>query len=110
MTLQFEKAEGSCHGSTVSPRLMSLSIDADKNNDLKSWLDQNSDVVDIEKQNSQIPVKTAEGNTAISSDPMASRICRGQPLNVFARKDPCTNRKDRRVSDRGARSQSRSKS
>ena len=89
---------------------MSLSIDADKNSDIKSWLDQYSDVVDIQKQNSQIVVKTAEANTVISSDPVASGICKGQPLKVIARKDPSTNRKDRRVSDRGDRSQSRSKS
>ena len=50
LKLQFEEAEGSCNGSTVSPSLMSLSIDADKNSDIKSWLDQNSDVVDIQKQ------------------------------------------------------------
>ena len=50
MKLQIEEAEGSCHGSTVSPSLMSLSIDADKNSDNKSWLDQNSDVVDIQSK------------------------------------------------------------
>ena len=110
MKLQIEEAEGSCNGSTVSPSLMSLSIDAVKNSDIKSWLDQNSHVVDIQKQNSQMAVKTAGGNTVISSDPVASGICRGQPPKVIARKDPSTNRKDRRVSGRGDRSQSRSKS
>ena len=110
MKLQIEEAEGSCNGSTVSPSLMSLSIDAVKKSDIKSWLDQNSHVVDIQKQNSQMAVKTAGGNTVISSDPVASGICRGQPPKVIARKDPSTNRKDRRVSGRGDRSQSRSKS
>ena len=47
MKLQIEEAEGSCNGSTVSPSLMSISIYADKNSDIKSWLDQNSEVVDI---------------------------------------------------------------
>ena len=110
MKLQIEEAEGSCNGSTVSPSLMSISIDADKNSDIKSWLDQNSDVVDIQKQNLQNVVQTAKGNTVISSDPVASRTCRGKPLKVIERKDPSTNRKGGRVSDRGDRSQSRSKS
>ena len=34
-------AQGSCHGSTVSPRVMSLSFDDDENSYIKSWLDQN---------------------------------------------------------------------
>ena len=110
MKLQIEEAEGSCNGSTVSPSLMSISIDADKNSDIKSWLDQNSDVVDIQKQNLQNVVQTAKGNTVISSDPVASRTCRGKPLKVIEQKDPSTNRKGGRVSDRGDGSQSRSKS
>ena len=89
---------------------MSISIDADKNSDIKSWLDQNSDVVDIPKPNSQNVVQTAKGNTVISNDPVASRISRGQPSNVNEHKDPSTDRKGGRVSDRGDRSQSRSKS
>ena len=76
MKLQIEESEGSCNGSTVSPSLMPISIDADKNSDIKSWLDQNSDVVDIQKQNSQNVVQTAKGNTVISNDQAASRICR----------------------------------
>ena len=63
LKLQIEEAEGSCNGSTVSPSIMSISIDADKNSDIKSWLDQNSDVVDIQKQNSQNVVQTAKGNS-----------------------------------------------
>ena len=109
MKLQIE-AEGSCHGSTVSPSLMSLSIDADKNSDIKSWLDQNSDVPDIQKRKSSNPVITRKTITAITSDPVASRICRGRPLKVIERKDPSTERKGRKVSDRGDRSQSRSNS
>ena len=110
MKLQIEEAEGSCNGSTVCPRLMSISNDADKNSDIKSWLDQNSDVVDIPKPNSQNVVQTAKGDTVISNDPVASRICRGQPSKINERKDPSTNRKGGRVSDRGDRSQSRSES
>ena len=60
MKLQIEEAEGSCNGSTVSPSLMSIKIDADKNSDIKSWLDQNSDVVDIQKQNPQNVGQTAK--------------------------------------------------
>ena len=107
MKLQIEEAEGSCH---VSPSLMSFSIDADKNSDIKSWLDQNSDVPDIQKRKSSNPVITRKTITAITSDPVASRICRGRPLKVIERKDPSTERKGRKVSDRGDRSQSRSKS
>ena len=110
MKLQVEEAEGSCNGSTASPSLMSLSIDADKNSDIKSWLDQNSDVVDIPKPKSQNFVQIAKGNTVISNDPVASRIFRGQPSKVNERKHPSTDRKGGRVSDRGDRSQSRSKS
>ena len=55
-------------------------------------------------------MQTAKGNTVISNDPVASRICRGQPSKVIERKDPSTDRKGGRVSDRGERSHSRSKS
>ena len=44
LKLQIEEAEGPCNGSTVSPSLMSLSIDADKNSDIKSFLEQNSEL------------------------------------------------------------------
>ena len=40
-SFQIEVAQGSCHGSTVSPRVMSLSFDDDENSYIKSWLDQN---------------------------------------------------------------------
>ena len=110
MKLQIEEAECSCNRSTVSSSLMSISIDADTNSDIKSWFDQNSDVVDIPKPNSQNVVQTAKENTVISNNPMASKICRGQPSKVNERKDPSTDRKGGRVSDRGDRSQSRSKS
>ena len=110
MKLQIGEAEGSCIGSTVNSSLMSISIDADKNSDIKSWLDQNSDVVDIQNKNSQNVVQTAKGNTVISNDQLASRICRGQPSKVIERKDPYTDRKGRRINDRGDRSQNRSKS
>ena len=53
MKLQIEEAEGSGHGSTISPSLMSLSIDEDKHSSVKNWLDQNSDVMDPQKQKSQ---------------------------------------------------------
>ena len=51
--LQIEEADGSCLGSTVCPGLMSLSIDEDKDSSVKSWLNQNSDVTDVQKQKSQ---------------------------------------------------------
>ena len=66
--------------------------------------------MDIQTQNSQIVVKTAGANTVISTDPVASGSCRGHSLKVIARRDPSANCKDRRVSDRGDRNQSRSKS
>ena len=55
-------------------------------------------------------VQTAKGETLISSDLVASRICRGPTLKVIERKDPSTNRKGGRISDRGDKSPSRSKS
>ena len=82
--LQIEEAKGSRNESTASPSLMSISSDADKNSDIKSWLDQNSNVVDIPKQNSQKVVQTAKLNTVISNDPVASRNCRGQPLKKLS--------------------------
>ena len=72
---------------------MSISVDADKNSDIKSWLDQNSEVVDIQKQNSQNVVQTAKRNTVISNEPVASRICRGQRSKVIQRKDPLSTAK-----------------
>ena len=78
MRLQIKEAEGFCHGSTVSPSLMSLSTDEDKNSYVKIWLDQNSIVMDIQKQNSPNDVKTAKGNSVFSGNPAASRR-RGQP-------------------------------
>ena len=50
--LQIE-VEGSCLGSTVSRSLLSLSIDEDKNSSIKNWMNQNSDVNDIQKQKPQ---------------------------------------------------------
>ena len=70
MKLQIEEAEGSGHESTTSPSLMSLSIDEDEQRSLENWLDQNSDVMDPQKQKSQ-NVENAEkakisNNAAIS--------------------------------------------
>ena len=93
MKLQIGEAEDSRNGSTVSPSLMSISVDADKNSNIKNWLEQKSDVVNIQKQNSQNVVQTAKGNTVISNDPVASRICRGQPSKVIERKDTSPQRR-----------------
>ena len=46
--LQIEEAEGSCHGSTISSRMMSLSIHEDKDSNIKNCLDQNGDVMDLQ--------------------------------------------------------------
>ena len=109
MKLQIEEAEGSCHGSPISPSLMSLSIDEDKGSSIKNWLDQNSGVMDFQKQKPQNVENPEKGNSAISSNAIASR-CRGQLLKVIERKDPSAECKAGRLSDRGDRSQSRSKS
>ena len=44
MKLQFEEAENSRPGSTVSPNLMSLYIDGDKDSSIENWLNQNNDI------------------------------------------------------------------
>ena len=51
MKLQTQEAESSRAGSAISPSLMSLAIDEDKNSDIKSWLDENSVVLNIQNQN-----------------------------------------------------------
>ena len=107
MKLQIEEAKGSC--SAISLSLMSLSILEDKNSDIKSWLDENSVVMNVQNQTSQNVVKTEKRDTAISSDAVASRNG-GKPLKKVERKDRSTERKDRRISDRGDGSQSGSKS
>ena len=38
MNVQIEEAEGSCHGSTISPSPMSLSIKENKHNDIMSYI------------------------------------------------------------------------
>ena len=53
MKLQIDEAESSCLGSTVTPSLMSLSINDDKDSSIINWLNQNSDVKDIQKKKSQ---------------------------------------------------------
>ena len=63
MKLQIEEAEGS--RSAISPSLMSLSFDEDKNSDIKSWSDENSVVMNIQNQTSQNVVKT-EKKTLLS--------------------------------------------
>ena len=108
MKLQIEEAEVSCHGSTISHSLMSLSIDEDKGSSIKNWLDQNSGVMDFQNRKSQNVENAEKGKPAISSNAIASR-CRGQPLKVIERKDASAERKTGRLSDRGDRSQSRSK-
>ena len=40
MRLQIEEAEGSFRASSICPSLMSLTLEEDKNSDIKSWLDQ----------------------------------------------------------------------
>ena len=60
LKLQIGEAERSCYGSTVSLSLMPLPIDEKRTSDIKSWLDQTSDVMAIQKQNSQTVVKTAK--------------------------------------------------
>ena len=51
MQLQIEEAEGSICASSICPSLMSLSLEEDKNSDIKSWLDQG--VEDFDKCFSQ---------------------------------------------------------
>ena len=88
---------------------MSLSIDEDKKSGIKNWFNQNSDLTDVSKQKTQNGVITGKGETAITSDAVASRN-RGQPLKVFEKKYHSTKRKSRRLNDRGDRSQNLSKS
>ena len=40
LRLQIEEAEGSIRASSICPSLMSLTLEEDKNSDIKSWLDQ----------------------------------------------------------------------
>ena len=40
LRLQMEEAEGSIRASSICPSLMSLTLEEDKNSDIKSWLDQ----------------------------------------------------------------------
>ena len=47
MQLQIEEAEGSIRASSICPSLMSLTLEEDKNSDIKSWLDQG--VEDLDK-------------------------------------------------------------
>ena len=86
MKLQIGEAEGSFLGSTVCPCLMSLTNDKDTDSSIKNWLNQNSDVTDIQEEKSQVGVITGNGETAITSDAMASRS-RGQPLIVLEKKE-----------------------
>ena len=65
--------------------------------------------MEFQKKKSQNVENAEKGKSAISSNAIASR-CRGQPLKVIERKDPSAERKAGRLSDRGDRSQSRSKS
>ena len=67
MKLQIEEAEGSCHESTISPSLVSLSIDEEKNSTIKTWLDPSSDVADFQKQKSKNVEDAGNRKTAISS-------------------------------------------
>ena len=51
MRLQIKEAEGSIRASSICPSLMSLTLEEDKNSDIKSWLDQG--VEDLDKCFSQ---------------------------------------------------------
>ena len=51
LRLQIEEAEGSIRASSICPSLMSLTLEEDKNSDIKSWLDQG--VEDLDKCFSQ---------------------------------------------------------
>ena len=62
--LQLEEAGGSIRGSSISASLISLSIKEDKNSDIKSWLEQSSDVMD-----SQVEISR---KVAASAKPKAS--------------------------------------
>ena len=46
MRLQIEEAEGSFRASSICPSLMSLTLEEDKNSDIKSWLDQGVEGLD----------------------------------------------------------------
>ena len=73
MKLRIEEAEGSGHGSTVSPSLLFLKIDEDKHSSVKNWLDQNSDFMDLEKQNLQNIENAEKRKSAIFSNATVSR-------------------------------------
>ena len=47
LRLQLEEAEGSIRASSICPSLMSLTLEEDKNSDIKSWLDQGVEDFDI---------------------------------------------------------------
>ena len=69
MKLQPKEAEGSCHGSTVSPSLISKLIDEDKNSVFKSWLSQNSDIEELLNKGKRVKILAS-----VDSEPSLSWI------------------------------------
>ena len=68
LRLQIEGAEGSIRASSICPSLMSLTLEEDKNSDIKSWLDQG--VEDFDTCFSQPKESSREvGNKGESSKP-----------------------------------------
>ena len=71
---------------------MSFSIGEDEKIDIKIRLEQNSVVLDIQKQKRWKLKKTGNGKIVKLSKAVASRI-RGEPLNVNEKKDTSTKHK-----------------
>ena len=65
MQLQIEEAEGSIRASSICPSLMSLTLEEDKNSDIKSWLDQG--VEDLDKCFSQPKESSREVENKVES-------------------------------------------
>ena len=76
MQLQIEEAEGSIRASSICPSLMSLTLEEDKNSDIKSWLDQG--VEDVDKCFSQPKESSREVEYKGES---------GKPLQTFDHKN-----------------------
>ena len=102
LRLQIEEAEGSVRASSICPSLMSLTLEEDKNSDIKSWLNQG--VEDFDKCFSQPkessrevenrgesskPPQTFDHKNELKAEVQVSHT-REKSLEIFFRKQtPC---------------------
>ena len=94
--LQIEEAEGSIRASSICPSLMSLTLEEDKNSDIRSWLersDENNEKGFSQPKESSREVEIKRGSRRLPQrfpehSPQRNQLLTSQPQSRGTSKSP----------------------